>query len=649
MRHIIAVVLLLVTIFSTDAELCGQERDLLSGSISKEKLAGILVEKQNFNPLPFPGDIAWQSIKPEYREQLIEQGEQYLGYEWPTLPAIRYMDFDKTGNRSEYESIYFKRRSIVADLVMAEIIENEGRFVEDLINGIWLIMEETSWVIPAHSGGNMLHDINDVYVDLFSAETGALLAWCDYFIGEKLDQYTPLIRERLYFEVDRRILTSMLEHDEFWYMGFTGRIPNNWNPWIVSNWLSALLILEKDQDKRVESVWKSLLILDNFLNPYHADGGCDEGPGYWSRAGASLFDCLQQLYEASGGEIDIYEDPLITGIAQYIYKAHIHDQWYINFSDGSAKLSNQPGSIYRFGKAIDDESMMAFGVFIYNNLSETRKLPSGRVDIGIRILPDLFILKEIENSELKYVPLQSTLMPDLEVAVARESRSEKGFFTAIKGGYNDESHNHNDAGSFIVYYDGLPLFIDAGVGTYTSKTFSHERYSIWTMQSAYHNLPSLNGEMQEYGENYKATNFRFEDKDGIATCTMDLEQAYPAEAFTKSWKRTLTLDRNLQEVSLNDTWEQERQEKRNLWHFLLAHEPKLLENGIIEISNGKTKLFLKYDEHFFPSIEEIKMDDHRLRQSWGESLWRITLTIGLKGLRGSEHFTISKDRRQRIF
>ena len=39
----------------------------------------------------------------------------------------------------------------------------------------------------------------------------------------------------------------------------------------------------------------------------------------------------------------------------------------------------------------------------------------------------------------------------------------------------------------------MPVIIDAGVGTYTRQTFSSERYTIWTMQSNYHNLPMING------------------------------------------------------------------------------------------------------------------------------------------------------------
>ena len=46
-------------------------------------------------------------------------------------------------------------------------------------------------------------------------------------------------------------------------------------------------------------------------------------------------------------------------------------------------------------------------------------------------------------------------------------------------------------GNVVVFVDGKPVIVDAGVETYTRKTFSAERYTIWTMQSAYHTLPTI--------------------------------------------------------------------------------------------------------------------------------------------------------------
>ena len=96
-------------------------------------------------------------------------------------------------------------------------------------------------------------------------------------------------------EVDRRVLTPNLDRDDFWWMGFRDKGVNNWNPWICSNWLAAALLVEPDDQRRARHVEKILRTLDVFLDIYPEDGGCDEGPGYWGRAGASLFDCLDLL------------------------------------------------------------------------------------------------------------------------------------------------------------------------------------------------------------------------------------------------------------------------------------------------------------------------------------------------------------------
>ena len=47
-----------------------------------------------------------------------------------------------------------------------------------------------------------------------------------------------------------------------------------------------------------------------------------------------------------------------------------------------------------------------------------------------------------------------------------------GFFFGAKGGFNAESHNHNDVGSCVMYFDGKPCLIDLGREEYTAKTFS---------------------------------------------------------------------------------------------------------------------------------------------------------------------------------
>jgi len=197
-----------------------------------------------------------------------------------------------------YQQPYYERRQKVQDLVLAECMEGQGRFLDQILNGIWLLSEETSWVIPAHvkglQRGNDLPNQHTQVVDLFAAETGTLFAWTYYLLADDLGKISPLIPDRLRDEVRARILKPNLERDDFWWMGTdatdgSARHLNNWTPWICSNWLAAILLVEDDPQARVSGVYKAMKSLDRFTDEYTDDGGCDEGPSYWGvPAGPSL-------------------------------------------------------------------------------------------------------------------------------------------------------------------------------------------------------------------------------------------------------------------------------------------------------------------------------------------------------------------------
>ena len=79
-------------------------------------------------------------------------------------------------------------------------------------------------------------------------------------------------------------------------------------------------------------------MLDGFTKHYPDDGGCDEGPSYWNVAGASYFDCLELIYDMTGGRIDVFSNPFVRRIMEYIMHMHVVDNFYLNFADSPAKL-----------------------------------------------------------------------------------------------------------------------------------------------------------------------------------------------------------------------------------------------------------------------------------------------------------------------
>ncbi len=299
-------------------------------------------------------------------------------------------------------------------------MEGKGRFTDDILNGVWALCEESSWCLPAHIGQKQgVPDVSGPVVDLFAAETAALLAFTDYLFGSELARSSPLLEKRLRDEVQFRVLQPFLEKDDYGWMGLQGQTVNNWNPWILSNIFTSALLVDDTRDRQIKTIAKALRCLDSFTNGYPADGGCDEGPGYWGRAGGSLFDCLETLYSASDGKINYYSDPLIRKMGQFIYKAYIHVPWYINFADAPAQIRPDAYLVFNYGRRIDDPVLSAFGAQLYSTQSLS---VSNHIQSPGRSLPQLFGLRKITDAEKSWPYLRDTWLPDLQVVAARTLR-----------------------------------------------------------------------------------------------------------------------------------------------------------------------------------------------------------------------------------
>ena len=600
------------------------------------QVADLLIPREAWHPFPTAEErVPWSELPQSVQQAHVRRGEEYAGYDWPTCLATRFLDYARDGNRSRYEAVSRGRRGALADLAIAECVEGQGRFVDDIVNGTWAICEESFWGVPAHIGvqkaGTGLPDITEPIVDLFAAETSALLCWVAYLHGPQLDAVSPLIMPRVEQEVQRRILTPLLERDDFGWMGLQGQTVNNWNPWICSNWLTSALLLERDDDRRIQAVEKAMLTVDSFIDPYPSDGGCDEGPSYWGRAGASLYDCLELLHCATGGKVDVYDEPLVQEIGKFIYRVQIANTYFVNFADAPAMLTPTPAVVYAYGERIGDASMMALGAWAAEQSETATK---GASDSIGRMLPALSMCDEILEADATPPLPRDVWLDAIEVMVARDSEgASEGLFVAAKGGHNAESHNHNDVGSFVVYADGKPIIIDAGVEAYTRKTFSPQRYDLWTMQSGHHSLPTINGVEQSPGGEYAARDASHSADDAAAELRLDIAPAYPEEAEVSSWVRTVRLQRG-EAVVVTDEYELQEATGEVSLSLLTPCGVEVGDDGSIalgavELADGRESgsATLWYDaEKLSASTDGIALADGRLRRIWGERLTRIILT-----------------------
>jgi len=615
-------------------------RPLLDRFYSEEVLRQVLVPRQSWRPFPTADDRAgWTAIDEAVRRCHIDRGEQAAKRDWPTITATLYLDYFRTGGRTNYERAYVARRDMLRDLVIAECMEGKGRFIDNIVNAVWGICEESSWCISPHLNTNrpkekprqLLPDTTDPVIELFSAETAGLMAWTVYLLGNQLDSVAPAIRIRVQREIENRILTPYLERN-FWWMGFDvgRRRPNNWNPWCNSNCLTVALLLEQDETKRIKLVSKILKSLDRFVAPYPSDGGCDEGPGYWNHAAGKLFDCLEILHSATNGKIELYNEPLIQEMGRYIYRVHISENYFINFADADARTNISAETALQYGRRIGDEKLAALGAYFTAKQHTDNHCVSGNIGHQLQGL-----FKTGESAAAKsYQPplLRDVWLSGIEIMAARSQEgSAAGLYVAAKGGHNGESHNHNDVGNFIVYADGYPVIIDVGVGTYTAKTFGESRYDIWTMQSAYHNLPTINGVMQGAGKNFAARNVDYKAEESFAQMTADIAGAYPPEAGVKSWVRSIRLNRG-KDVQITDSYKLAKTTGIML-SLMTACEvtPDKAGRLILKKTGGKSGVPIVVANVYYdagkltPTMETIANEDARLKNSWGEHLTRIIL------------------------
>ena len=548
--------------------------------------------------LPQADDSFWRdSIPQEMRQSYIQYGKQYLGKPWTVLPWTVFAENKQTGNRVNYEALCFEKRRQLAALVMAEIMEGKGRFMGDIIDGIGSFCEETWWGIPAHYPKAVpLPELQEV--DLFNAETASLIVWTRYMLEKQFDAFSPDLCQRIDREIERRILQPAVENDYWWKTAGM-----NWNPWICSNWLACVLICEKDEARKAEAIAQIRKATQAFIDAYPEDGGCDEGPGYWDRAAASMFEVMRLLDFGS-------VEPKIQKMAAYAYKTYIGNDYCVCFADAHEnKAVQQVNIVYPFGLWLNDKTMREFGAYLGRQkgvLTNPAALydKSGNFPTLGR---ELFFLCHINDfiAENPQEPLlKDVWLPDLQIMTARRGN----LYVAMKGGTNGESHNHNDVGSFIVYAP-TPLFIDPAVGEYTAKTFSKDRYDVWTMQSGYHNLPQINGIDQKDGKDYAAKVVRHKE----GQLTLELAGAYPKDAAVKSWQRTVTAMKS--GLSVTEDYE--------LRDFIaptrlvfMALTPDALQH-------------IHYDANQLSATFEDISDklDPLLQHMWGPKMYRIILTV----------------------
>lgn len=631
----------------------GPLRALWGGKTSQDALEPVLAGSRDRLKVRPAGDAAWQAVVPASVELLIDQASAERGTPWPQPLVSHYSRYFRDGNRTAYEGLVGARQQrLTRAVVMAALGSDAPGWLDEVIDGAYLLCEQSSWSWAAHDDvftvtGEVVPDPDRPYLDLGAGEVAAQLAWLDQVLGEQLDQRAPGLRRRMRYETQRRVIQPFVDRLDWHWLGLDGDV-HNWNPWIHSNIITAALLLVDDPKLQAHTIARCIEGLDRFLASIPDDGAIDEGFAYWWNGAGRALEGLAVLDEASGGVLSA-DVPVVRAMVAFPHRMHLGDQWFLNVADGPARAADGLpwDMLYRAAIRIGDkQAAQHAGAFVRDHVDSTSGL--GRVLHSLlQPVPGTVAEPEQPDAGSLQPPLAAfSYLSSVQIMVARQSAgSARGLTLTAKGGHNGEHHNHRDVGSVVVAVDGVPLLVDAGQPTYTAQTFGPDRYKIRAMQSSWHNVPAPFGLEQGTGAEFGATVIK-EPTANEPMLALAIGAAYGL-ARPEQWVRTAALHREGGSIVIGDRWElpvsaglQQNQHPGVDIAYLIAGTLQLGADGTATVwpegipgvnqggaGHGRGLRLRWKPRSAVVLVDEWTLEDPLLKEIWGTKLTRLRFRL----------------------
>ncbi|WP_259729173.1 heparinase II/III-family protein [Synechococcus sp. CS-1333] len=499
--------------------------------------------------LPAWGDARWQAAAhTPYGHALVAELKALEVADCraplPLLTAELYSQVHRSGERLPFERVWQERRRRLARAAVRLLLDPEatvnpgGTWWGQLLAAIQELLAEPSWAWPAHvrdpSG------IDAGVIDLFAAETANLCGELVSLFGHWLPPaWVAQMRERVLAEMVGSFLAK--PEASFWTTQ-----ASNWNAVCHQGLLGAALALAPEAPWLQELVDASQRNLQVFLEGFSAEGSCLEGITYWEY-GFGWFALLnEQLERWSDGEQSLVsgQDDRTRAIACFGPAMLLRGGQMVNVADSRLGMPPRASLLMLLGRRLDLAECTQAGVRLY------QQALNGRFDVQHQRC-DLFyltrMLLEAPSADVQATATEPAcgdwIDSDAGLVVVRRLDSQGCCWElAVKGGHNDEPHNHNDCGSFLLNVDGERLAIELGAPEYTADTFGPKRYTLLATRSSGHSVPIVNGHEQAAGRAYAAQLLAVETGASLVRVQLDLTRAYPTAAGHQRLLRTIVLD-----------------------------------------------------------------------------------------------------------
>jgi hypothetical protein len=464
---------------------------------------------------------AWdQALKGQQRERIIQNAEKIASTPMPAWDDDAYLEFSRKGVRPRGEKMMAARSERLATLALAECLENKGHFNQALEADLLSICRQPSWTLAAHDWKLTNFRRERYEVDLNVATLGQSIAQLVYMLDDKLSpavraEVLGTFRERVFSPVAESLRTGQY-HD--WLM-----VTSNWNAVCLSGVTGSAFSLLPDRRERAFFAAVAESYSRRFISGFNADGYCTEGLGYFNYGFGYFIVLRENLLQATGGGIDLFADPKIRLIARFPKECEMNTEVWPAIADCRFGTTPSPDILLYLNR------VLGLGAASYDKPEN----PVGRNLAGtcMQLFANSASTTETQPGQGGAARLRSYY--DATGLLVCRPHTKGGLAVALKGGHNDEHHNHNDIGSFSIAVGHQLLMGDAGgPHAYTSETFGPRRYELYKSLASFgHPVPLVAGVEQRPGRDAAAKIVEAAFSDAEDRFSLDLKSAYPAPAL----------------------------------------------------------------------------------------------------------------------
>lgn len=474
--------------------------------------------------------IYWNKIA------LLESGQDYiikannLIHKQPEIPISDeiYRRANKEGNRRIYKPRYYRTMETLEVFIVAECIENKGRFISQIKIYMQAIMDMKSWLHPNHDDNeNSNLEGKSITIDLGARKFGTDLTLAIGLLSDKLpkafkNQASALVKKRI---TDSYLASCKGENKLNKWI----RSTSNWNSVCNSGTIFSTIANSQNRHERLVAIGCMLNSSVYYLSGFGNDGYCSEGIGYWSYGFGHYLYMAQIILDYTDGKINLFEfsdEEKLKKVGDFPENFEIQNSNFAPFADGNITATNKEGN---FAYAISSYYYGALKAenFIFKEVSE---------QLIAWNHPGMFITSDIDlQKELPGVTYFNT-----SGMVISRGKQKTPFSIAVKAGHNAENHNHSDVGTYTLLLGKDFISGDIGAPSYVAGAFSpdNKARSSWG-----HPVPIINNQLQSNGRSFRGTILETDFKEHKDKVVLDLKSAYEIPHL-KLLERTVINDKS---------------------------------------------------------------------------------------------------------